>query len=236
MQDRYAGDVGDFSKFQLLRELQKNSGLRLGISWYRFPDEDHNRDGGKVDYAYRHEYTSCEPDLTDALLKVSQGTRSVRALEGAGVLPPTTLYFSELIPRQGGPQRAEWFQRSLEALAPAEIVMADPDNGFLPMSVGPGSSRFGKYIVDDEVSGLLGVAGLVVVYHHFSRQGKHMEQAQRLGSHFERLHGKRPVMIRFRPYSPRLYVAFCRDTWAEELATATMNSLARRCPDFWQVM
>ena len=42
MQDRYAGDIGDFVKLGLLRAL--SSGCKLGIAWYRFPDEDHNGD------------------------------------------------------------------------------------------------------------------------------------------------------------------------------------------------
>ena len=34
MQDRYAGDVGDFGKFKLLQELQRE-GFTLGVNWYR---------------------------------------------------------------------------------------------------------------------------------------------------------------------------------------------------------
>ena len=34
MQDRYAGDVGDFGKFSLLKELSRR-GLSIGINWYK---------------------------------------------------------------------------------------------------------------------------------------------------------------------------------------------------------
>ncbi len=34
MQDRYAGDIGDFGKFSLLTELSKQ-GLAIGINWYK---------------------------------------------------------------------------------------------------------------------------------------------------------------------------------------------------------
>jgi hypothetical protein len=37
MQDRYAGDVGDYVKFALLRHLCP--GRRLGIAWYLHPDQ-----------------------------------------------------------------------------------------------------------------------------------------------------------------------------------------------------
>lgn len=44
MQDRYTGDIGDYGKLGLLRCLAA-SGLRVGVNWYRTPDEDHNEDG-----------------------------------------------------------------------------------------------------------------------------------------------------------------------------------------------
>ena len=34
MQDRYAGDVGDYGKFAMLRAMEAQ-GLKLGINWYR---------------------------------------------------------------------------------------------------------------------------------------------------------------------------------------------------------
>jgi len=43
MQDRYAGDVGDFVKLGLLRAI--SPGRKLGVAWYRYPDEAHNGDG-----------------------------------------------------------------------------------------------------------------------------------------------------------------------------------------------
>lgn len=50
MQDRYAGDIGDFGKFSLLRNLFKNEQYKIGTIWYRYPDESHNDDGRHVDY------------------------------------------------------------------------------------------------------------------------------------------------------------------------------------------
>ncbi len=46
MQDRYAGDVGDFSKLSLLRALA--DGRRLAVCWYLVPNELHNDDGARV--------------------------------------------------------------------------------------------------------------------------------------------------------------------------------------------
>lgn len=45
MQNRYTGDIGDFGKLGLLRQLQLNTRLSIGVNWYLIPDESHNRDG-----------------------------------------------------------------------------------------------------------------------------------------------------------------------------------------------
>ena len=39
MQDRYAGDVGDYGKIGLLRCLEKQ-GFNIGINWYLVPTLD----------------------------------------------------------------------------------------------------------------------------------------------------------------------------------------------------
>lgn len=44
MQNRYAGDIGDFGKFGLLRAL-RGSGLSIGVNWYLVPDETRIGDG-----------------------------------------------------------------------------------------------------------------------------------------------------------------------------------------------
>jgi hypothetical protein len=50
MQDRYAGDLGEFLKFGLLRWLAPPDSPRprLGVIWYRTADEGHNADGKHV--------------------------------------------------------------------------------------------------------------------------------------------------------------------------------------------
>ncbi|MBR2655649.1 MAG: hypothetical protein IKD58_04010 [Loktanella sp.] len=43
MQDRYAGDVGDFVKPVLLGAISPER--NLAVAWYQYPDEGHNGDG-----------------------------------------------------------------------------------------------------------------------------------------------------------------------------------------------
>ena len=53
MQDRYAGDLGDFLKFGLLRWLAPPGGPaspQLGVVWYLTANEKHNGDGKYITY------------------------------------------------------------------------------------------------------------------------------------------------------------------------------------------
>jgi len=53
VQDRYAGDLGDYLKFGLLRWLAppgSSVSPQLGVVWYRTADEAHNADGKHIAY------------------------------------------------------------------------------------------------------------------------------------------------------------------------------------------
>ena len=49
MQNRYAGDVGDFGKLGMLRAIA-SSAMKIGVNWYLVPDEGHNDDGKHIGY------------------------------------------------------------------------------------------------------------------------------------------------------------------------------------------
>jgi hypothetical protein len=55
VQNKYAGDVGDFGKYALLNFMQEKSGLSLGVVWYLVEpdhtDGDHQaKDGKHISY------------------------------------------------------------------------------------------------------------------------------------------------------------------------------------------
>ena len=62
MQNRYTGDIGDFSKLGLLRAL-RNAGLSIGLNWYLTPDETHNSNGRHVSCLDQDEYRKCDEEL-----------------------------------------------------------------------------------------------------------------------------------------------------------------------------
>ena len=47
MQDRYAGDVGDFGKLGMFRQIDE-TGLKIGINWcLTYKPREHVKQGGK---------------------------------------------------------------------------------------------------------------------------------------------------------------------------------------------
>ena len=117
MQNRYVGDIGDYLKLGILRAL--SPGFHLGIAWWLFPDESHNRDGRHIGYLDRpDQWRHFDPDLFDTLREiVSSGRRHVRELEAADVLPGA-MFASEFIPRR-------WTDRSATTGATG-MVGGDP--------------------------------------------------------------------------------------------------------------
>ena len=81
MQNRYVGDIGDYLKLGILRAL--SPGYRIGLAWWLYPDESHNRDGRHIGYLHRpDQWRHYDPELFDVLAQiVSTDQRDIRALE-----------------------------------------------------------------------------------------------------------------------------------------------------------
>jgi hypothetical protein len=142
MQERYFGDAHDFVKFALLRHLRRSLGVRVGINWYLAPPEV-NHDGEHRSFLENPDWRAWDAELVDALQPFQhQGGRLLAAFPGAGVLPPDTPSFTEPVPAT---DRHEWHQRALRAMARADVVFLDPDNGFLPPSRRPETAKYALF-------------------------------------------------------------------------------------------
>jgi len=173
MQDRYAGDVGDFMKFGLLRSLIVGEPpLRLGVNWYLTGDESHNADGKHIGYldpgtTHHASLRACDEDLMSRLAHVVATDRSVATLESAGVLPAgSATYQARLVDGTGRAVRRAWHQKALEELAGADLVFVDPDNGIRASRSGPTAFKFA---FPDELADYTARSQSLVVYHHADR-------------------------------------------------------------------
>lgn len=219
MQDRYAGDVGDFVKLGLLRAIAP--GQRLGVAWYRFPDEDHNKDGRHVSYLEQSDrYASLDRDLFCHLKNVVKDARSIASL--LPVLEHATSFDETLdvtiVPaRLRRNWRKAWFSRALDKFSNCDLVFADPDNGIVDDSEQrKGSAKFGKQIPLEEVKALARGRCAVIYHHNTRRSGGNDAEVDYWLKEFN-MPG---LAVRAKAYSPRTFFVLNPDSQTQERVRA----------------
>ena len=172
MQDRYAGDIGDYGKTGLLRALRAR-GLTVAINWYlteplkteKKTDGSFKQGDGK--YLIPEKLIICDSALAETLTGIAQGeTRSVSALEEANLISGA-LYHHDPVPVKG---RSDWHRAALRKFKNADLVFLDPDNGLLVKSVGKSSVKSVKYAFYEEVRDYLQQGQSVLIYNHRCRK------------------------------------------------------------------
>lgn len=177
MQDRYAGDIGDYVKLALLRAV--GTGRRLGIAWYLYPDESHNGDGRHTRYLQQPEkWRWLDPELFDALGNIVDGARSVRAIEKTSVLSATfhsePMASARLHWKERSAWRSTWFSQVGQMLDSADLVFADPDNGLVDDDPRRRNRAiFGKQMPLSEARALAKGRPAIVYHHNTRRPGGH---------------------------------------------------------------
>jgi hypothetical protein len=245
MQDRYAGDVGDFGKFGLLRHLLHAQAWRLGVVWYLYPDEQHNADGRHIAYLDKAAFRDCDAALHEALAGVVRRGRSVAALQRAALLPRDTVYYDAPLDfhlRFAGRQRAgrearrrarqDWLRSACEMTRVCDALFVDPDNG---LEIASCAHRHlvcaGKYAFYDEIAQLAAGKALCVVYHHLNRSGRHGGHAAQIRRRMLELRTRvRPhgaiFALRYRAYSPRAYFLLC-DGQCDKFVAERLDEMMR---------
>lgn len=168
MKDQYVGDVSDFLKYALLRALSDDRDFPASVIWMRTND-DGRGDGQKLGYLSQpSRHRELDPQLFDSLAAmVSQGSRSLGAIEHAGLLPGAE-YMSEVLSDELR-QRQRYFERARALSISRPLVFFDPDNGLEVSSVSKGQRMSSKYLYWDEVQETFARGQSVIVYQHFPR-------------------------------------------------------------------
>ena len=206
VQDRYAGDLGDYLTFGLLRWLVPPGSPavpRLGVVWYRTADEAHNADGKHVAYLDPQHRSSAglrqlDPDLYARLASVVRsGQRNTAALAGAGALSGGTRFFGDLLDFSDLPvaaraarqaRRRSWLERALAATADCDLIFADPDNGIRSAlhPVPAHRTKAVKHAYLDELVAFARRGQSLIVYQHADRSAAVEQQAHRRLADFAR--------------------------------------------------
>jgi hypothetical protein len=203
-------------KLAILRVLEP--GRRLGVVWYLFPDEHHNKDGGHREYLERpSEWKHLDPDLFEALLKIErehsrgENKRGADALENAGILPGAVFAADpvpcEILPFSLRPERRGiWLDGIKKKLQGCDLVFLDPDNGIAPEGLRLTQRRAGKSVAIEEMAALQKSNRTMVVYHHQTRRrGGHRSEIGDLATRLTKSRLRVSGALRAKPWSPRVF-------------------------------
>jgi hypothetical protein len=168
LKDQYVGDVNDYLKYALLRQLTSDD-QKLAVIWMR-TSGDGRRDGRRLTYLEQpSRFRTLDPPLFDALQHlVTAGRRSVAAVEQCAILSRAVFVTDEL--RDGSSDRDEYMRRALGIAHAASVIFFDPDNGIDTPSIRKGQRSSSKYVYRDEIRDAYALGRSVVVYQHFPRR------------------------------------------------------------------
>ncbi len=239
MQDRYAGDVGDYGKYGLLNEIYKESkgSVRLGINWFYVTREEKQRgDGRHIGYLKDEnkskKYAACFPELYDKLKHIVAGRRNIKEIEGGRILPKETAFYSEPIPYSSTSpfkrevDRENWFRESLSRLNNVDIIFLDPDNGIQTDKVRKTMIKAIKYVFRDEIKRYYELGKSLIIYNHRDRKPKseYDSKITDLSNHVNSVNDIRA--LRFKRVSVRDFI-FLMHKEHQGLLGRTINHLTR---------
>ena len=241
MQDRYAGDVGDFGKYGLLRRLSgSDPRLSLGVVWYRTDEEvvqrDPPNDGRHISYLNPNRsqrFKPCDPDLYCELANlVEKGNRTIGAVESSRILPSDTVYCSDPLQAPRGEsvgqrlhRRAQWLAATANVVLNRDIVFVDPDNGLESPSVHVGSTKAPKYVFLSDLDAIMGPNQTLIAYHHLARVPRLAEVQRRTTQLSMHLH-RRAFALHFRRGTSRAFLIAPAREHEEVIGTRVREMLA----------
>lgn len=214
MQDRYAGDIGDYVKMAFLRELERQGACKLlGVAWYRVPSEDGTEDGRYTQYLSAPGYWRhfCARTF-DKLKGVVGARRSVARLQRTGLLRNVRFHEAAIDARKCGygsrrEARRRWFNGVAWTLRSCDLVFADPDNGIEPEKFDHEDVKAHKSATFPELRKLARAGRALLVYHHQARRkGGHLREIDALHRRLRANQLRPNGTLRIGPWSPRLLI------------------------------
>ncbi len=166
MKNQYFGDMYDYIKYGLLRQLSDYGKVSIAVCWM-LTESDDRRDGHRINYLEDTEaWRPFDPPVFDCLRTavLDRKERNIKVLEDSQLLQNTSFY-SHLV-TDGPEERGKYFDGFLEFARGRVLVFFDPDNGLQIKSVKYGRKGASRYIYMQEVSKSFTAGHSVFVYQH----------------------------------------------------------------------
>ena len=168
MRDHWVGDIGDFGKYLLLKEICDPTDpllprLQLAVVWC-------------YNHSFREipaEYQPLNQHLFDALQQISGRISSIALLQQADVLP-TNLFHDDPWTSLTRNQRFAWFGHAIALAGNAQVIFIDPDTGIATArqhekdaeKVGPTAKRSPEHVYIDELLRFVAAGKSLIIYQH----------------------------------------------------------------------
>ena len=164
MQDNYIGDIGDYGKYGLLREICAEA-MSLSVNWYRvIPTKLGRQDDGKyISYLSMPQmYRAYDPVLFDSLhnIVMQEQDRRIERIEQERLFP--AVYFSKALCAD----RKAWHCQALEQTQNTSVVFLDPDNGLETVKMYQNGSATEKHVRWEELKDYYARGQNVILYQH----------------------------------------------------------------------
>jgi hypothetical protein len=166
MKNQYFGDINDYKKYGLIRQLNGFGQISTAVCWMLTPD-DLRPDGHRIRYLLEPEtWREFDPVVFDHLREhvIERRNRAVNNLENSGVLPNSSFY-SEIV-QDDACQRTGYLLKFLEFAHNSSLVFFDPDNGMEVKSVRSGRRNSSKYLYFSEVQKAFSGGHSLLIYQH----------------------------------------------------------------------
>ena len=219
MQNKYFGDIGDFGKYSLLRQVQKEAPkLRIGINWYLNEDETKNKDGKHIgflnlkkrDFKFRF----IDEDLYNNIRKIifDKKKRDIKYVKEAKILKLPFSEFSKPVPIKK--EREKWFTESLNIFKreKCKLLFLDPDN---QVQI-PSNLYSKKHIRYEEIQRYWREGFSLILYNHKDRKVDYLEKICNLASKLD-LKGASTDILEYAHGTQRHYIFLMQKGHQKEL-------------------
>jgi hypothetical protein len=169
MRNEFFGDVADYSKYGILREMGRAK-LNVVVAWMLTPDQ--GTPGRHIGYLRRpNEWRKYDPVLFDWLSEVvgKNNRREVKALEEDGLIANIT-FIRRRFPADPV-ERARYFQMAAKEAVGADILFLDPDTGIANDGQRVRSIDSNGYVCWDEIEQFFRAGCSLLIYQHYRRGG-----------------------------------------------------------------
>lgn len=174
MKNEYFGDINDFKKYGLIRQLSNFGELKTLICWMRTPPNDRTKNEGlQTQYLNNPDkWEKYDKSLFKHLQKhkshiLGNQNRNVSLIEKGNVLPKCK-FFKDTIP-DNGELRSQCFQKFLNSSNnDVDLIFFDPDIG-MANSVKYGNKRSSQYLYWHEVKDVYDRGHSILLYQHRHR-------------------------------------------------------------------